>query len=55
MDKARLTRIINSANVEAIAIPSTADKRERDRLTREFVRRLERVSEGEVVLVIVRN
>ena len=39
MDKARLTKFINSANVEAITIPSTAGSQERDRLLRDFAKR----------------
>lgn len=55
MDKARLARIINSANVEAITIPSTASRQERERQIRDFVRKAEKVQDGEVVLVIVRT
>ncbi len=54
MDKQRLARIINSANVEAIVIPSTAGKRERDHLLQQFARKAGAVQEGEVILVIVR-
>ncbi len=54
MDKQRLARIINSANVEAVVIPSTAGKRDRDQLLRQFARKAGAVQQGEVVLVIVR-
>jgi hypothetical protein len=36
-------------------IPSTASSSERDRLVRDFVKKAERVHDGEVVLVIVRT
>jgi hypothetical protein len=55
MDKARLAKIIEKATVEAVAIPSTASRPERDRLVRDFVKKADRVHDGEVVLVIVRN
>jgi hypothetical protein len=54
MDKARLAKIIDKATVEAVAIPSTASRPERDRLVRDFVKKAERAHDGEVVLVIVR-
>ena len=55
MDKARLARMVATANVEATAIPSTASRQERDLLVRDFVRKVEKVQDGEVVLVIVRT
>ncbi len=55
MDKARLAKIIDRATVEAVAIPSTASRTERDRLVRDFVKKAERAHDGEVVLVIVRS
>ena len=55
MDKAKLAKVIGSANVEAITIPSTAGIHERDRLLRDFVKKAGRIHEGEVVLVIVRS
>jgi hypothetical protein len=55
MDKARLAKIVVSANVEAVTIPSTAGRQERDRLLGDFIKRAERASDGEVVLVIVRT
>jgi hypothetical protein len=55
VDKARLAKIVASANVEAVTIPSTAGRQERDRLVRDFIKRAERVQEGEVVVVIVRT
>jgi hypothetical protein len=54
MDKARLAKIIDKATVEAVAIPSTASRPERDRIDRDFVKKAERAHDGEVVLVIVR-
>jgi len=51
----RLAKIIVSANVEAVTIPSTAGRQERDRLLRDFVKKAERVQHGEVVLGIVRS
>jgi hypothetical protein len=53
MDKTKLAKIINTANVEAITIPSTARSQERDRLLKDFVKKAGRVRDGEVVLVIV--
>ena len=50
-DKARLAKIVSSANVEAVTIPSTAGRQERDRVLRDFVKKAERVQHGEVVLV----
>jgi hypothetical protein len=55
MDKAWLAKIIGSANVEAVTIPSMAGRQDRDRLVRDFVKRAERARDGEVVLVIVRT
>jgi hypothetical protein len=55
MDKARLAKIVSLANVEAVTIPSTAGRQDRDRVLRDFVKKAERASEGEVVLVIVRT
>jgi len=55
MDKARLAKIVVSANVEAVTIPSTAGRQERDRLVRDFIKKAERARDGEVVLVIVRT
>jgi len=55
MDKTKLAKIINSANVEAITIPSTAGSQERDRLLRDFVKRAGKTHDGEVVLVVVKN
>jgi hypothetical protein len=55
MDKARLVKMMMLANVEAITIPSTASRPERDRLVRDFVKKAERTHDGEVVLVIVRT
>jgi hypothetical protein len=55
MDKARLAKIVASANVETVTIPSTAGRQERDRLLRDFVKKAEWVSDGEVVLMIVRT
>ena len=55
MDKAKLAKMITSSNVEAVAIPSTASRPERDRLVRDFVKKAEKVHDGEVVLVIVRT
>ena len=55
MDKARLARMVASANVEAVAIPSTASRQERDRQIRDFVRKAEKVQDGEVLLIIVRT
>jgi hypothetical protein len=55
MDKARLAKIIDKATVEAITIPSTASRPDRDRLVRDFVKKAEKVYDGEVVLVIVRT
>jgi Trm5-related predicted tRNA methylase len=55
MDNAKLAKMINSSNVEAVAIPSTASRPERDRLVREFAKKAERVHDGEVVLVIVKT
>lgn len=55
MDKARLIRIVDKASVEAIAIPSTASKSDRDRLAREFARKASRDHDGEVVLLVVRS
>ncbi len=49
MDKQRLARIINSANVEAVA-----GKRDRDQLLRQFASKAGALQKGEVVLVIVR-
>ena len=54
MDKARLAKIIDKATVEAVAIPSTGSRPERDRLVPDFVKKADRVHDGEVVLVIVR-
>jgi hypothetical protein len=54
MDKARLAKIIEKATVEAVTIPSTANRQERDRLVRDFVKKAEKVHDGEVVLVIIR-
>jgi hypothetical protein len=54
MDKARLAKIIEKATVEAVAIPSTGSRPERDRLVRDFVKKAERIQNGEVLLVIVR-
>ena len=48
-------RMVATANVEAIAIPSTASRQDRDRLVRDFIRKAEKVQDGEVVLVIVRT
>ncbi len=55
MDNARLAKIITKATIEAITIPSTANRQERDRFLRDFVKKAERVQDGEVVLVIVRT
>jgi hypothetical protein len=55
MDKARLAKIIDKATVEAVVIPSTATRPERDRLVRDFVKKAERAHDGEVVLVIVKT
>jgi hypothetical protein len=55
MDKARLIKIVDKASVEAIAIPSTASKSDRDRLVKEFVRKASRDHDGEVVLVVIRS
>ena len=52
MDRARLAKIMATANVEAVAIPSTAGRQDRDRQIRDFVRKAEKIQEGEVVLVI---
>jgi hypothetical protein len=41
------------ANVEAVTIPSTAGRQDRDRLLRDFIKKAERASDGEVVLVVV--
>jgi hypothetical protein len=54
MDKTRLTKLINSANVETISLSSTDGRQERERLIRDFARKAGAVQEGEVVLVIVR-
>jgi Trm5-related predicted tRNA methylase len=53
MDKTRLVKIITSANVEVVTIPSTANRQDRDRLVKDFVKKADRVHDGEVVLVIV--
>jgi hypothetical protein len=55
MDKAKLAKAIGSANVEAVTIPSTAGRQDRDRLLRDFIKKAERIQDGEVVLVIVRS
>jgi hypothetical protein len=55
MDKTKLTKIINSANVDAVVIPSTAGSQDRDRLLRDFIKKVERIQDDEAVLVIVRN
>ena len=55
MDKARLAKVIASANVEAVAIPSTASQQERGRQIRHFIRKAEKVQDGEVLLLIIRS
>jgi len=55
MDKALLAKIIMSANVEAVTIPSTAGRQDRDRLVRDFIKKAERIHDGEVVLVVIRR
>jgi hypothetical protein len=40
---------------EAVTIPSTSSRPDRDRLVRDFVKKAEKVHDGEVVLVIVRT
>lgn len=55
MDKARLAKVMASANVEAVAIPSAASQQERGRQIRDFVRKAEKAQDGEVLLVIVRS
>ncbi len=55
VDKAKLTKMINSSDVEAVAIASTASRPERDRLVRDFVKKAERAHDGEVVLVVIRT
>jgi hypothetical protein len=55
VDKARLAKIIDKATVEAVAIPSTATRPDRDRLVRDFVKKAERAHDGEIVLVLVRT
>ena len=55
MDKPKLAKVIGSANVEAVTIPSTAGRQDRDRLLRDFIKKAQGIQDGEVVLVIVRS
>jgi hypothetical protein len=47
--------IINKATVQAIANPSTASRSERAHLVRDFVKKAEKVHDGEIGLVVVRT
>ena len=53
MDGARLAKIMASANVETVVIPSTAGRQNRDRLIRDFVKKFEKVHNGEVMLAVL--
>ena len=54
MDRARLAKVMATANVETVTIPSTAGRQERDRQIRDFVKKAEKTQDGEVVLVILK-
>lgn len=55
MDKTKLAKLISGGTVDAITIPSTATKSEKDRLVREFVKKVERMGDGELVMVVVKG
>ncbi len=55
MDKNKLAKLISTGTIDAITIPSTAAKSEKDRLVREFVKKVERVGDGELILILTRR
>ena len=54
MDKLKLAKLITTGTIEAVTLPSTATKSEKDRLVREFVKNVGRMGDRELVLVVVR-
>jgi hypothetical protein len=50
-----IAKIIDRATVEAVGIPSTGSRPERDRLAGEFAKKAERVHDGEVLPVVIRT
>lgn len=55
MDKLKLAKLITAGTVEAVAISSTASKSEKDRLLREFMKKVGRMGDGELVLVVAQK
>lgn len=55
MDKLKLSKMITTGTVEAVTLPSTATKSEKDRLVREFVKKVGRMGDGELVLVVAKG
>ena len=55
MDKTKLVKLITTGTIEAVTIASTANKSEKDRLVRDFVKKVERMGDREVVLMVIRS
>lgn len=49
MDKTKLVKLISTGTIDAITIPSTATKSEKDFLVREFIKKFERMGNSEIV------
>lgn len=54
MDKNMLAKLVTNGSIDAMTIPSTATRQERDRILRDFTKRAENRQSGEVVLIMVR-
>lgn len=54
MDKTKLIKLISKASITVSTISSTASKLEKDRILRDFNSNINRIQDGEIVLVLVK-
>lgn len=55
MDKVKLSKLILTGNASIVSIPSLSTKAEKDKLIRDFSVKAGIISEGEVVLVLLKT
>jgi hypothetical protein len=55
MDKQKLSKLVLTSNVSVSTIPSTASRNEREKIIREFVTSVNRMQDGEVVLIVANS
>lgn len=55
MDKTKLIKIIQSTPINAVTIPSTASKGERENLIKSFNRSVSLAQTGEVILIVIQK